>query len=137
MGGNYIRISIYGRPRSRFCAHWMRERASPRALLRGLREQLPDAIETLKQLPRIFKTGVRAAADGQFRLGVASAEIEELRKEVRAAGAGRDTVIAAGALWLSGLIWLALAARHPWFGWLQMGAGVALFARARRVRARS
>ncbi len=120
-----------------FLRSWMRDRASPRTLLRGLREQLPDAIETVKQLPRIFKTAVRAAADGQFRIGVASAEIEELRKEVRAAGAGRDTVIAAGALWLAGLIWLALAARQPWFGWLQMGAGVALFARARWARARN
>jgi len=30
-------------------------------------------------------------------------------------------------LWLSGLIWLALATQMPWLGWLQMIAAIAVF----------
>lgn len=115
---------------------WMRDRASPRALLRGARAQLPDAIETFKQLPKILKAGVRAAADGQLRWGVQSTELAELRVEIRRLQARRDTTMLAGVLWLSGLLWLALGAAHPWAGWLQLGAAAAIFMRLRWTRTR-
>ncbi len=115
---------------------WMRDRANPRALLRGARAQLPDAIETFKQLPKILKAGVRAAADGQLRWGVQSTELAELRVEIRRLQARRDTTMLAGVLWLSGLLWLALGAAHPWAGWLQLGAAAAIFMRLRWTRTR-
>src|SRR5208337_2481312 len=37
---------------------WMRERTSPRALLRRLRTRLPDAIETWKLVPKIVRSAV-------------------------------------------------------------------------------
>ena len=42
----------------------------------------------------------------------------------------RDCGLAAAVLWLSGLIWLALAAQNPWLGWLQMSAAIVLFVRS-------
>ncbi len=111
---------------------WMRERTSPRALLRRLRVQLPDTIETLKLVPKIVKTAVREAADGKSRLTVESAGIDELRHEVELSIIRRDTAFIAGVLWLSGLLWLALAARHPWLGWLQLAAALVVFFAARR-----
>ncbi|MDE2219933.1 MAG: ubiquinone biosynthesis regulatory protein kinase UbiB, partial [Gammaproteobacteria bacterium] len=92
---------------------WMRDRVSPRTLVRGLRAQLPDAIETLTQLPKIVKAGVRAAADGEFRWAVHSAELAELRAAIEREHARRDAAITAGVLWLAGLLWLALRAPHP------------------------
>jgi len=115
---------------------WMRDRVSPRSLLRGIRAQLPDAVETLKQVPKILKSSVRAAADGEFRVAVQSAEIAELRAAMQRAHVRRDAAIAAAALWLGGLLWLALRGRHPWLGWLQMGAALAVFARLRWARPR-
>jgi ubiquinone biosynthesis protein len=116
---------------------WMRERASPRNLLRGLRSQLPDAVETVRLLPRIIKSVVREAADGEFKLPVESVGIEQLRVEIAESIVRRDRIILAGILWLSGLIWLALGVAHPWLGWAQLLAAglLLLFGRsAKRLR---
>jgi ubiquinone biosynthesis protein len=115
---------------------WMRDRTSPRTLLRAMRTQLPDAIESLKQVPKILKSGVRAAADNGFRWPVQSAELDELREELRRLGARRDAAIFGGVLWIAGLIWLALGAPLPVAGWLQLFAGGAIFARLRWTRPR-
>ena len=116
---------------------WMRDRVSPRTLLRAMRAQLPDAIETLKQVPKIVKTGIRAAADDGFRWPVESAGLAELREELRRLESRRDTAILGGVLWLAGLIWLAAGAPVPAVGWGQLLAGAAIFARLRWTRPRA
>ena len=47
-----------------------------------------------------------------------------MRDELRRAGRIRDSSFAAGVLWLSGLIWVALVADYKWFGWTQMCAAI-------------
>ena len=47
---------------------WMRERMSPRAVLKRARAQLPDTVEALKELPRLFQSAVRAATEGRLQL---------------------------------------------------------------------
>src|SRR5450755_2294032 len=116
---------------------WMRERMSPRAVLRRMRKQLPDTIEALKQVPQIFQTAVRDATEGRFRIKVETASMGQLRDELRRAHSRRDAAIAAGVLWLSGLIWLALSARNQWFGWIQMCAAIVLIVRYRSLRLQS
>jgi ubiquinone biosynthesis protein len=116
---------------------WMRERMSPRAVLRRVRTQLPDTIEALKQVPQLFQTAVRDAAEGRFRIKVETASMGQLRDELRRAHSRRDAAIAAGVLWLSGLIWLALSARNQWFGWIQMCAAIVLIVRYRSLRLQS
>jgi ubiquinone biosynthesis protein len=101
---------------------WMRERMSPRAVLKRVRAQLPDTVEALKQLPQLFHTAVREAAEGRFGVQVEPAGMAELRREIRYANLRRDIALAAGVLWLSGLFWLAAAAHYRWFGWIQLGA---------------
>ena len=115
---------------------WMRDRASPRALLKGLRSQLPDAIEVMKQVPKIVKAGVRAAADGEFKWSVRSTELAELHAQLRAGQGSRNALHAAGILWLAGLIWLALRTHPAWVGWLQMGVAAAIFLRLQWKRPR-
>jgi ubiquinone biosynthesis protein len=112
---------------------WMRERVSPRSVLRGIREQLPDAFETLRQLPRIVKTTLRAASDGTLRLPVASEEIDRLRGEIRRSQERRDRVFAAGMLWVTGLFFVSGTGWVRSAGWCLMGAAVVLFVWARRV----
>jgi ubiquinone biosynthesis protein len=105
---------------------WMRERMSPRTLLKQARTQLPDTIEALKQLPQLFNSAVREAAEGRVRWQVQSAQLTELRLELRANARRRDIALAAAALWLSGFIWLAAAAHARWLGWLQLIAAAGL-----------
>jgi ubiquinone biosynthesis protein len=115
---------------------WMRERMSPRAILKRARAQLPDTIEALKQLPQLFQSAVRDAAEGRFRLQIENPGMVELRRDMRFSGLQRDFAIAAGALWLTGCLWLAAGSSHRWLGWVQLAAGVLLFAWSRSSKRR-
>jgi ubiquinone biosynthesis protein len=113
---------------------WMRERMSPRAVLRRLRARLPDTLVALQQVPQILRAVVRDAAEGRLTMPVENSAAAQLRDEVRRGNFRRDAIIAAAVLWLSGLIWLALSARIAWLGWLQMGAAIVLFVWSRYSR---
>ncbi|MEA3139493.1 MAG: ubiquinone biosynthesis protein [Gammaproteobacteria bacterium] len=111
---------------------WMRERTSPLAILREIRTHLPDALMTLRQVPQILQTAVREAAEGtppSLDAGVA-----QLRADMRGNSARRDLCVAAGVLWLSGLIWLVQTTQYRWFGVLQLIAALVLFVRLRSTR---
>ena len=119
-----------------YLRRWMRERMSPRTVLRRVRAQLPDILVALQQVPQIFQTAVRDATEGHLRLQVENQAATELRDEIRRSDSRRDTAIAAAVLWLSGLIWLALSTQIPWLGWLQMTAAIVLFVVSRPAGAR-
>ena len=113
---------------------WMRERVSPRTIFREIRAHWPDALLTLRQVPQILQTAVREAADGSAP-GV-DKELSRLRASMQVAALRRDLWIAAGVLWLSGLIWLAQTQQYRWFGGLQMIAAILLFVRLQLSRPR-
>jgi ubiquinone biosynthesis protein len=113
---------------------WMRERTHPRTILKEIRAHLPDALMTLRQVPQILQTAVREAAEGTAP--AVDVRMAQLRAEIRFAAARRDTAIAAGVLWLSGLIWLVQTTQYRWFGGLQMIAAILLFVRLRSARPR-
>jgi ubiquinone biosynthesis protein len=119
-----------------YLRRWMRERMSPHAVLRRVRAQLPDILLALQQVPQIFQTAVRDATEGHLRLQVENPGVTELRDEIRRSDYRRNTAIAAAVLWLSGLIWLALATQIPWLGWLQMTAAIVLFVACRSAGTR-
>jgi hypothetical protein len=99
-----------------------------------LRSQLPDTLEALNQVPQLFQTAVRDAAEGRLRIQVESAGMVQLRAELRRAQSRRDAALAAGVLWLSGLIWLAESPHYQWFGWIQMCAAIVMILRYRSLR---
>jgi ubiquinone biosynthesis protein len=108
---------------------WMRERVTLRTIFKEIRTHMPDALLTLRQIPQILQTSIREAAEGT---GPAlDREVAKLRAEMQAAAARRDLWLAAGVLWLSGLIWLAQTEQHRWFGAVQMIAAILLFLRLR------
>jgi ubiquinone biosynthesis protein len=115
---------------------WMRERTSPRALLRRIRAHLPDTLVALHQLPQVFQTAVRDAAEGRLRLQVENTSVAELRDEMRRSSSRRDATIAAAVLWTCGLVWLAFSTLIPWLGWLQMTTAIALFVWSRSFKTR-
>ena len=106
---------------------WMGERISPRSILKHLRTHVPDTVEALKQMPRLFQSAVRGAVDGTSRLRVESGADERLLRELRTAARRREMTMAAGVLWISGIVWLALATTHLWAGWALAAAGLSLF----------
>jgi ubiquinone biosynthesis protein len=108
-----------------YLRRWLRERMSPRAVLRRARAQLPDVLLALQQVPQIFQTAVREAAEGR-RVPMEQVGAE-LRDEMRRSGSRRDATIAAAVLWVSGSLWLALSTQIAWLGWLEMIAAIVLF----------
>jgi ubiquinone biosynthesis protein len=110
-----------------YLRRWMRERMSPRAVLRRARAQLPDVLIALQQVPQIFQTAVRDATEGRLRVPAATTNTAELRDEMRRSDLRRDATIAAAVLWVSGLVWLTLSVQIPWLGWVQMTAAIVLF----------
>ncbi len=119
-----------------YLRRWMRQRMSPRAVLRRMRAHVPDTLVALQQVPQLLRSAVRDAADGRLRLQVDNAGVAELRDEMRRNNLRRDATVAAAVLWVSGLMWLALTVRNPWLGWSQMSAAIALFVWSRSSRAR-
>jgi ubiquinone biosynthesis protein len=115
-------------------SEWMRERTRPRTILKEIRTHLPDALMSLRQIPQILQTAVREAAEGTAPS--VEAGLAEMRAEMRLAASRRDKAIAAGVLWLSGLIWLAQTTQYRWFGGLQMIAAILLFVRFKATRPR-
>jgi ubiquinone biosynthesis protein len=115
---------------------WMRARTSPRAMLRQIRARWPDTLTALQQVPQVFRSAVRDAAQGGLRLQLEDAALAQLRAEIRHGDSRRDAAIAAAVLWLSGLVWLAFATRIPWLGWSQMTAAIALFVWSRSFKSR-
>jgi ubiquinone biosynthesis protein len=115
-------------------SEWMRERTSPRTIFKEIRAHLPDALMTLRQVPQILQAAVREAAEGTPP--AVDTGMAQLRAELRWAASRRDTAIAAGVLWLAGLIWLALTTQYRWFGGVQMIAAILLFVRLRSSRPR-
>jgi ubiquinone biosynthesis protein len=113
---------------------WMKERTSPRTILREVRKHWPDALLTLRQIPGIVQTAVREASEGNAP-GI-DRQVAGLRASLANAAARRDTAIAAGVLWLSGLVWLAVSSQILWFGGLQMLAAIVLYIRLKLSRPR-
>jgi ubiquinone biosynthesis protein len=108
---------------------WMKQRTSPRPILKEIRAHWPDALLTLRQIPQIVQTSIRTAAEGTGP--AVDRELAQLRAEMHTAALRRDLWLAAGVLWLSGLIWLALLTQYRWFGAAQMIAAILLFLRLR------
>src|ERR1700761_9340828 len=111
---------------------WMRERVSPRTIAKEIRKHWPDALMTLRQVPQILQSAVRESAERQEP--AIERAVRELRIELQHTSLRRETSLAAGVLWLSGLFWLLASPDSHLFGWLQIA--VALFLGYRLVFSR-
>jgi ubiquinone biosynthesis protein len=113
---------------------WMRERMSPRTVLKRARQQLPDTIEAVKELPRLFQSAVREASEGRLRLQIETQGMSELRRELLRSHKRRDAALGAAVLWLSGSVWLVAAAQFRWFAWAQLAAAACFLAWYRSLK---
>ena len=107
---------------------WMRERTGPRAIIGHIRDNWPDVAEALKFLPVIARRAIRKAYDERLVVNTESASLEALRGELRESRRRTDTIIAAAASVLGGVIWLSLGTPPGWVGWLLAAGGAILLA---------
>src|SRR5581483_1510097 len=118
----YPQLDVW-RTASPILREWMRERASPRQVLKTLRQQAPELMEALRALPSLVKTTVERARGGNLRMEVESQAIEALRVEVRRGNRRRDSIIVGAMLTLAGLVWLAISGAQDWPGWALSAGG--------------
>jgi ubiquinone biosynthesis protein len=109
---------------------WMRERISPRTLLKELRRGLPDLLETARALPPLLKRAAEQAQSGELRVPVEARALERLRQQLALENRRRDRQLLGVALLLGGILWLAARVPPHWGGWLlgAVGVGVVLCA---------
>jgi ubiquinone biosynthesis protein len=102
---------------------WAADRLSGRTLAQQLRQQLPELSEAIRMTPQVLQQFLQQASEGNFRLKVEQAGIEELRRELRAGARRRDATLVAAATLLGGIVWLAVGAA-PVAGIVLLGAGL-------------
>jgi ubiquinone biosynthesis protein len=106
---------------------WMAERWGLKATLGELRKELPDLVQSLRQVPHLLQRTIQKANDDALRLRVESRELEALRREVREDGRRRDRTLVLAAVILGGLLWIALGRDPAWPGYtLLAGASLLL-----------
>jgi ubiquinone biosynthesis protein len=106
---------------------WMRERASPKALWREFRSELPQLIGALRAVPPLVLGAVRRAQNGTFSIPLDTAANEArlaaLELAVERGNRRRDGVTVGSVLLLGGIIWLAIGQVPVWLGALLALAG--------------
>ncbi|HXY77148.1 MAG TPA: ubiquinone biosynthesis regulatory protein kinase UbiB [Steroidobacteraceae bacterium] len=111
---------------------WMRERTSVRSLLRSLRAHAPELLEAARAFPALVREWAEREQHAATVAAAPSAELSELRAELRAAESRRDALTLGLAAGLGGILWLALLLnRGPtWPGWglLALGAALCVYA---------
>ncbi len=109
---------------------WQRERVSPRAVWRELRQGLPDVLEVMKALPTLAKAAIERTQDST-RLAPEPPAVAVVQAPTPAADSGRrDLLIASAALVPGGVLWLGLQVNPHWPGALLAIAGVLVMAAA-------
>jgi ubiquinone biosynthesis protein len=112
---------------------WMRERSGPRSVFRSLRSHWPDIAEAIKVMPVIARRTIRRAYDEELAVRTESESLDRLRAELRRDRRRSDSIIAGGAIFLGGVIWLSLGTQPSWLGWLlSAGGGLWLLNRLRK-----
>jgi ubiquinone biosynthesis protein len=104
---------------------WIRERLSGRALLQGLRAQLPELIEAARSVTPLLKGAAYRAQDKGLRMKVDFPEIDDLKRSLLQSSRRREGVTVGAVILLGGLIWLAAGRQIEWPGWAMLGIGAA------------
>jgi ubiquinone biosynthesis protein len=84
---------------------WMRERTSPRNVLRDLRRGWPDVLELLKEIPPHAKRVLEQSRDGALPVRIDAGALEPLRLELLARSQRRDRALVSAALLLAAVLW--------------------------------
>jgi len=103
---------------------WMDEQVGGRALLKDVRDNLPQLRDALRELPAALHTLSEQAAEGKIRLSLQSPELKQIQSQLSGQRRQRYwlTVAAVGVI---GSILLLTLGELPWLGWSLLGIGIA------------
>lgn len=111
-----------------FLENWMQEQVGARAMLRGVKDNLPQIIEKLPEMPGLIYQSLKKYSDGDYQREQMRA-MRDIQHEIRRANKRTMTSIAGAALLLGGvIIYAAGVPGIAWLGvpalsWLLAGAG--------------
>jgi len=87
-----------------FMERWMAQQVAPKAMLRRIKESLPQLSEELPELPHLAYRAMRKAVDGELEIHWKSAELEQIRELIRSGQQRSQLAVAGGSLLLGGLL---------------------------------
>ncbi|MCL4166760.1 UNVERIFIED_CONTAM: hypothetical protein GTU68_010721 [Idotea baltica] len=102
---------------------WMNEQVGPKAMLRDLRQNLPQLRDALRDLPSIVKHLGEQAADGQFKFELQSAELEKMRMQLAEQRRQRFWLTGAATATFAASLALTIGSL-PLLGWSLLAAGL-------------
>ena len=107
---------------------WMDEQVGGRAVIDSIRENLPQLREALRELPGVIRNLSELAADGSLSMRIKSAELGNLRDQIKSQQRQRFMLGVGATAFVSGTLLLGLGTA-AWLGWTLIVAGaVGLFA---------
>ena len=103
---------------------WMDEQVGGRALLKDVRDNLPQLRDALRELPAAIQSLSEQAANGKIHLNLKSPELEHIRSQLAEQRRQRYWLTVAAVGIIAATVVLTLG-NLPWLGWTLLGAGVA------------
>jgi ubiquinone biosynthesis protein len=115
-----------------FIERWMDEQVGVRAMIRGVRRNLPVILEKMPEMPGLIHDVLVARSRMDLREAARHDRLDALRAEIRAANRRTVWALLGGALLLSAVILAALgglpgALGLPWASWALGGAAAVAF----------
>ena len=101
---------------------WMDEQVGGRAILKDVRENLPQLRDALRELPAILNHLGEQVGEGRIRFNLQSPELKDINKQLDQQRRQRYWLTAAATSVVSGTLVMTLGA-VPWVGWILLGAG--------------
>ena len=101
---------------------WMDEQIGGRAMLKDVRENLPQMRDALRELPAILNHLGEQVAEGRIRFNLQSPELKVIQQQLEEQRRQRYWLTAAAASVISGALVMTLGAL-PWLGWALLGVG--------------
>ena len=101
---------------------WMDEQVGGRALLRDVRQNLPQLRDALRELPAILNQVGEQLSEGRISISLNSPELQDIRQQLAEQRRQRYWLTAAGTGVVSGALVLTLGSL-PLLGWSLLGAG--------------
>jgi ubiquinone biosynthesis protein len=101
---------------------WMDEQVGGRAMLKDVRENLPQLRDAMRELPAILNHLGEQVAEGRIRFNLQSPELKDIQIQLEEQRRQRYWLTAAAVSVVSGALVVTLGA-VPWLGWALLGAG--------------
>ena len=99
---------------------WMDEQVGGRAMLKDVRENLPQLRDAMRELPAILNHIGEQVAEGRIRFNLQSPELREIHKQLDAQRRQRYWLTAAATSAVTGALIMTLGSEPP-LGWALLG----------------